>query len=229
MNIRKFIGIVCLWLSCMICTVCGQNQTFYFERVALIVNNQRQTATGDGHYLTINKNGLYESDSQGISKNMGFLRFVNNNNGDHPMFEGSSSLGNNISYVFNSDYSRLNIHIGNGRVYVYQRCSDNGRTSYMRHYASSSNTYAPAHVSDNITPASSSRNSSRQTQQQKVKCNICHGTGYVLGHRPSVSEYGIKVEYYNCEICGKRVMRNSGHGHDRCTYCHGTGWRTFTK
>lgn len=200
------------------------NRTFYFERVAIVRNGVKQAASGDGHYLTVNNKILYESDTNGLSMGTSSVNYRNSEN-NRPLYEGRTTLGSNLSYVFNSDFSRLNIKKVDGTVFVYERKS---QPSKMRVY--NTDDFTPVAVTDdNVSTqgGSSAHTRNTQTRQQKhqVTCSRCNGTKYIDKYVPSVSEYGVKQpEYYDCHICGKRVAKNGGHGHATCPSCHGTGY-----
>ena len=208
--------------------ISAQNRTYYYERIAKVKNGNKSMDSGDGHYLTINNKILYESDENGFSKKKGTVTYMNSNN-NRPMYEGTSYLGSNLSYVFNSDYSRLNIHAVDGTIYVYQRKSS-PTEGMMRVYESDDSPYNSYSFSNTQQNNSSSNNktiSQKKNRKEKEKelCHVCKGTKYVSQNIPTVCEYGIrKPVYYICRICGKSVARNSGHGHKTCPYCKGYGY-----
>lgn len=53
----------------------------------------------------------------------------------------------------------------------------------------------------------------------KKECGFCGGKGSTIEH---VANYGIDKRPY-CDECGKTVT--SGHYHQTCSHCHGTGYR----
>lgn len=204
------------------------NKTYYYERVAIVKNGVKQAASGDGHYLTINSRILYESEANGSSKGTSSVKYINSDN-NMPFYEGNTALGRNLSYVFNSDYSRLNVRELNGTVYVYERKSQPTAASRMRKYEESEEgIQIPTTGEDYSLGQSSSRQTSSTTstqKRQKVTCTRCNGTKYIDKYIPVVAEYGVKKpEYYICNICNKRVAKNGGHGHASCPSCHGTGF-----
>lgn len=203
------------------------NKTYYYERVAIVKNGVKQTANGDGHYLTLNSRILYESEANGTSKGTSSVKYINSDN-NMPFYEGNTILGRGLSYVFNSDYSRLNVREPNGIIYVYERKIRPTATSMMRTYESNEGgTYiATTEIQSSRQSSSKQKSSSTSiTKRQKVTCTRCKGFRYIDKHVPIVGEYGIKKpEYYICNICNKRVAKNGGHGHDPCPSCHGTGF-----
>jgi hypothetical protein len=199
------------------------NKTYYYERVKIVKNKTPQSASGDGHYLTINQNGLYESDAQGNSKRQGFVKYVNSSN-NKPLYEGDAYLGKDLSYVFNSDYSRLNLYLANGTIYVYTRKSTPSSSSALREYSSPNSgvVQTPSYSYESGTSHSngSSRTSARP-EKKYMQCPYCNGTGRVLYLN---SGYIYKTQYWvTCSECGQRYLNTSIHKHFTCNKCHGTG------
>ena len=148
--------------------ISAQNRTYYYERIAKVKNGNKSMDSGDGHYLTINNKILYESDENGFSKKKGTVTYMNSNN-NRPMYEGTSYLGSNLSYVFNSDYSRLNIHAVDGTIYVYQRKSS-PTEGMMRVYESDDSPYNSYSFSNTQQNNSSSNNKTiSQKKNRKEK------------------------------------------------------------
>ncbi len=226
MRLFRIIALMPLFIASAIQISAQNNRTFYFERVAVVQNGTKQSASGDGHYLTVNSKILYESDANGLSMGTSSVKYMNSEN-NRPLYEGKTALGDHLAYVFNSDFSRLNIKKLDGTVYVYERKSQPS-PSKMRVY--DKDDFTPVVVKDDNTSAQGgssahTRNTQTRQQRQQVTCSRCNGTRYIDKYVPSVSEYGVKQpEYYDCHICGKRVAKNGGHGHATCPSCHGTGY-----
>lgn len=203
------------------------NKTYYYERVAIVKNGEKQAASGDGHYLTLNSRILYESEANGSSKGTSSVKYINSDN-NMPYYEGNTALGRGLSYVFNSNYSRLNVRVPNGIIYVYERKSQPTANSRMRIYETSEGGTYIATAGDHPTGQSSNKQKSSTfspKNRQKVTCTRCNGFKYIDKYIPTVGEYGVKKpEYYICNICNKRVAKNGGHGHAPCPSCHGTGY-----
>lgn len=224
MHIHGAIGVlIALILCCFshLAAYAQSNKTYYYERVKIVKNKTPQAASGDGHYLTINQNGLYESDANGNSKRYGFVEYVNSNN-NKPLYEGKAYLGSGLSYVFNSDYSRLNLYLSDGTIYVYTRKSAPSSASAVRGYRSSSTGTVQTPSYSGNTGTSSSGSSTTSTSRRKyMQCSYCRGTGKVLlthGGYMSKNQYWI-----TCSECGQQYLNTSTHQHNTCHKCHGTG------
>lgn len=195
------------------------NIVYYYERVKVVKQGVQQPMSGDGHYLAINQNGLYESNITGGSMGKGFVKYINSNNG-RPLYEGSAYLGQNLSYVFNSDYSRLNLHIGDGTIYVYERRNGPSSKGMERIYQS-----GPVVVSipDGTPNPSTSSDTKRPEKKKYITCAYCKGTG----RRTLNTDGGIRKNQYwvTCSECGFRHLNTTLHRHVSCVYCNGTGQR----
>ena len=198
----------------------AQNSTYYYERVKVIKQGNQQSSSGDGHYLSINQNGLYESTASGGSMNKGFVKYVNSNNG-LPLYEGSAYLGQNLSYVFNSDYSRLNLHLLDGTIYVYERRNAPSSNSAMRIYHSDPVIGPIPEPSDN--PKGHTKETPQRQENRYITCTYCNGTGRRLNY----VDGGLQSNQFwiTCNECGMRYLNSSIHRHVKCHYCNGTGKR----
>lgn len=193
------------------------NRTYYYERVKEVNNGNQKTAAGDGHYITITQYGLYESDENGSTKNQGFVKFISADN-NRPYYEGNAFLGTYLSYVFNSDYSRLNLHLGNGTIYVYERKSRPSSDSALRVYSSD-----PLPGPIPLPDPKPNPDPSPKSSPKEMDCPYCNGTGRV---KITVSGGIIKNQYWiTCDECGQRYLNTDRHVHRDCTYCRGTGKR----
>lgn len=202
----------------------AQNHTYYYEKVAVVVNGQKTAASGDGHYLTMNSKVLYESNPNGTSKGFGIMNFEGDRNGLHT-YGGNAFLGQGLTYYFSSDYSRLNVHLYNGTILVYER-KNQANQSRMRGYSqpSSSSSYVPTATYD---PGNSNTTTSPQKEKDYyVTCSYCHGKGFVVEEQSiTVASYGIdnRHDYVTCS-CGKRYdSRDTVHRHRNCPKCQGSG------
>ena len=136
----------------------GPNTTYYYERVAIVNNGKRTEQGGDGHFLTITPKGVYESDKEGNSMGKGYLKKDNVYKG-RSYYSGSTFLGNNLEYAFNSDFSRLNIRMPDGAILVYEATITSNNEEVARSYATPTNysgginTFDLDHTSINGVPA----------------------------------------------------------------------------
>lgn len=212
--------ILILFILCFFNIKAQNNRVYYFERIKIIKNGNQQKANGDGHYLAINSNGLYECDYRGSSMSKGFVKFINTNN-NRPYYEGNAFWGQNLIYVFNNDYSRLNLHLGNGTIYVYTSRQSPSSSSALRSYKTES---VAVPVSYTEIPIKSTSNMGKSHSGHKtIVCPYCNGTG----KRRISTDGGIRSNQYwiTCGECGQRYLNTNTHRHISCSYCNGTGKR----
>ena len=200
-------------------TKAQSNRVYYYEKVKTVRNGNQQTSSGDGHYLAINNNGLYECNENGGSMSKGFVKYINSNN-NKPYYEGNAYLGSNLMYVFNEDYSRLNLHLGDGTIYVYARRQSPSSSAALRSY-STENVPIPAIGNEDIPSSPNSNTTTPRTEQKTMTCPYCNGSG-----RRLISTNGpiSRNQYWvTCGECGQRHLNTTGHRHVSCVYCNGTG------
>ncbi len=209
---------VCLFLAFLFCVgvhSIAQNMVYYYELEKTVTNGNQRSASGDGHYLAINSNGLYECDANGSSFGYGFVQYKNSNNG-HPLFEGKAYLGRELSYVFNADYSRLNLYLGNGTIHVYTRRSSPSSESAKRIYRKEE---VPVMA---VYPEPASTVTPNRPARPPRECQVCKGSGReprwsMVGATGSVAG---KKKW--CDICKKDEYY--GHYHVYCETCRGKGY-----
>lgn len=203
-----------LWMMCLTGMNSAQNTVYYYERVMVVANGQKTNASGDGHYLALNNNGLYECDANGSTQRCGFIKFAGNENGRYK-YEGDGFLGKDLTYLFNNDYSRLNLYLWNGTIYVYARRQSPSSASAVRTYQreSAGQVYIPQ--SGNESTRTSTTN-----QKHRRTCSLCNGTGSQVKYQVVSSEVSGKKKW--CSQCGQNV--SYGHYHIRCTCCGGKGY-----
>ena len=198
-------------------------QTYYYEQVAIVNNGVKTDKYGDGHFLTFSGNEVYESNSSGQSLGYGSLKYVRSEGG-RSLYVVTTYLilGAELQYVFNGDRSRLNVHLDNSRILVYERKNS---VSSPRQYESIS--IQPSYDDSGSSSGSGSRRSGSDskkgttTNSTRTKCTLCHGTGdYITSAK--VSEFGIQPNKW-CSKCNKTVA--SDHVHRPCPSCNGTGYR----
>lgn len=226
---KQFIALLYVLLNVTIVIGQPRNSTYYYEKVAQVQNGQSAPASGDGHYLTMNSNILYESNPDGTYLNLGMMQFEGDYDGMHT-YGGNAYLGNGLTYYFASDYSRLNIRLYDGTVLVYERKSQ-ANNSQMRQYTSLQNN-GNNHVETPIVIIESGNSNNNTTTKHQdtnvhyVTCPYCNGKTFVAEERSfSVSSYGIdnSHDYVTCS-CGKRYDRkNTVHTHRTCPKCNGSG------
>ena len=101
-----------------ITTGIAQN-TIYYEREAIVVNNKKKSSRGDGHFITFTETHCYDSDIEGISEDTGTLKYIETNSSGIRIYCGKSFFGE-TEYCFANDLSRINIY-ANDTIYVYVR------------------------------------------------------------------------------------------------------------
>ena len=77
---------------------------------------------------------------------------------------------------------------------------------------------------------SAATSSSAAPATTRKKCSRCDGSGsYVVEHSMTVATYGNNTKRMkSCSVCGKSYDSSStGHRHERCSYCHGSGYWEF--
>lgn len=210
-------------LSTLFVTLSAQAQTYYYERIAMVENGQKSSASGDGHFITFTRDGrCYDSTIKGYNENYGIRRFSYQRDGI-TCYEGQSYWGS-AKYLFNDDKSRLNIRLSSGKTLVYARktapvgVTESNRKphpspSYTGTVPVTSST-TPSYNNNNSTSSNSS-SSSNQSRYGYYTCPSCYGSG-------------------RCPICkGKHITNNSYTGGSHicyscnnrgdCSACGGTG------
>lgn len=210
-------AILFAFVFCVAVCWAQNNRVYYYERVKTVRNGQQRPSSGDGHYLAINSNGLYECDRNGSSMSKGFVKYENSNN-NRPYYSGKAFLGPNLGYVFNSDYSRLNLHMGDGTIHVYERRQSPSSPSAQRSYNSDMPVPGPA---PDPRPDPTHDPTPGHTPAKYMVCPHCKGTKRLL---KTGTGYISKNQYWvTCPECGQRHLNTTTHRHVDCYYCHGTG------
>ena len=217
MKINKWV-ILFAFVLCVVVCWAQNNRVYYYEWVKTVKNGQQTPSSGDGHYLAINSNGLYECNSNGGSMSKGFVKYVNSNN-NRPYYCGNAFLGSNLSYVFNSDYSRLNLYMGDGTIYVYERRQSPSSPSAQRSY--NSDVPAPGPVPGPVPAPGPTPPKPDPAPAKYMVCPHCNGTKRLL---KTGAGYISKNQYWvTCTECGQRHLNTTPHRHVDCYYCNGTG------
>lgn len=199
-------------------------QTYYYTKQAIVINGNKSSATGDGHYLTFNQQGLYESDGNGCSMGFGFVRYTGTDSNGRMCYEGDGYLGYSLVYRISSDYSRINVNLPDNSIAVYVKAT--AGSGQQRVYKREEQ-YIP--VPDIPMPEITSSGSDNSGQVEVKTCPGCGGHGYIEGVTPSVSHFGVdrrKPDYRICPKCGHKYDANVGHTDVKCKVCNGTGYIT---
>lgn len=73
--------------------------------------------------------------------------------------------------------------------------------------------------------SSSSSSSAAESSPTRKTCPRCNGTGTIVVENSVSGGYDLKKRMKTCSTCGKSYDSSStGHRHDRCNSCHGTGY-----
>lgn len=212
--------------------------TYYYKLTKKKVNGVISEKVSGGQFITIIKDGCYESDSKGFSVNHGKIKYNSTENG-YLLYYGPTYYGDNTIVQFKSDYSSFNVKTMNGDVYVYKRATPPAGVttcSLIRKPTPSSGsgsgggyvppaypqTTYPSTTYPTTTSSSSSSSSSPSSQPAttspaKRECIRCHGSGR---QEYEGVTFGLDTKY--CSECRKTVP--SGHYHGPCQLCNGKGY-----
>ena len=220
----------------LFCVASTAQTTYYYKLTKKKVNGVISEKVSGGQFITIIKDGCYESDNKGFSVNHGKIKYNRTENG-YLLYFGPTYYGDNSMVQFKSDYSSFNIKTPNGDVYVYKRATaPSGVTtcSLIRKTTPSSTpssqpyippvptaTYPTTSYPQTTTTSSSSSSISQPatatTTTTTRTCARCHGSGR--------QEYegvcfGLDTKY--CNECHRTVP--CGHYHSTCQLCNGKGY-----
>ncbi len=210
------ISIICF------CCLSVSAQTYYYEKVAIVINNAKRSASGDGHFITFTPKACYDSDINGFSEDFGVLKYNGIVGNNFRSYSGESYFGN-AEYIFSSDLSRINIHKSNGEILVYARKNPPAgvkKSSRVRLEPADVPIFIPTPNLDNDSATESVDHTKRTESVTKYgyytcptchgskKCIICGGKGYWRNSYEGFREY-------QCNNC----PNSSG----RCPSCDGTG------
>ena len=200
-----------------ITTVIAQN-TIYYEREAIVVNNRKKSSRGDGHFITFTETHCYDSDIEGISEDTGTLKYIETNRSGIKTYYGKSIFGE-AEYCFANDLSRINIY-ANDTIYVYVR----------------------------KTPPNGVRKSSRPPKKKQVTIIIPQQDeisvpGKIIPERPDKKKQESRYGWYDCPSCiggrcsicggdkirgneylgGEEMICNVCDRYGNCSACQGKG------
>ena len=205
------------------------SQTIYYERIEIVKDGKHIADVGDGHYITFNEKGCYDSDKDGFTEKTGFRAYERLDNGITSYY-GDSYFGK-ARYLFNSSKSRMNIIIDKTKeVYVYVK-KDNYDATYSRQSKrSSSATGNSIGVSPVIIvpapPVIYGDGGGQGNTSGRQRCRACNGTGKGGEQIVYAPNYTGKDNSRYCAQCGHT---SSAHTHIRhsCATCNGRGYVSF--
>lgn len=202
-----------LILLSSVCCITLYGQTYCYKRVMIIDGGNKINVNDDYHYITFNKKGCYESDSQGYAETNGFIRYLKDENNIH-CYYGDGYWGKS-HYYFSNNYSRLNIKTDD-KIYVYQKIVGNKNYAKSRHYQNrnnNGNVLVPYPIPQPHQNGSS--NSNRRIICSGCggsgRCNSCGGTGLMSSESIYTDGHTIISKCPSCKGTGK------------CGVCHGSG------
>lgn len=222
-DIRNAIICRCVYniLGCIILfslpMLCVAQQTYYYRQSGKVENGIKNAGDQSGQFVTFSKKVCYDSDIDGLYAENGILEYVAQK-GNIKSYRGDSFWGK-ARYLVSVDFNRINIHLSDGTVYIYERENPKvGVTSSSKVKAKTQTIINPPVVVDVfVNPGTISNN----TKTQKVICSFCKGTGCnpLCDYPP---EFTSKVETYQyCPICKKN---KKVHSHGTCPSCQGSGY-----
>ncbi len=209
--------------------------TYYYKLTKKKVNGVISENVSGGQFITIIKDGCYESDKDGFSVNHGKIKYNRTENG-YLIYLGPTYYGENTMLLFKSDYSSFNIKTMDGNVYVYKRATPPAGVttcSLIRKPAPTTTpssqpfippvpaTTYPVTTYPQTTTTSSSSSSTSQpatTTTATRTCARCHGSG--REDRDDGVCFGLDTKY--CNECNRTV--SCSHYHVTCQLCHGKGY-----
>lgn len=204
-------------LLLLMLSVPALSQTYYYERVAVVKNGIKSSASGDGHFITFTAKGCYDSDREGFSEDTGFRQYKSTENNIRSYY-GDSYFGN-AYYYFNPDRTRLNIkRESDGATYVYVRKTPPaGVTKSSRKKASVDPglLVLPSNGTASI-PGLAQPPASVNPNSQGRRCSGCNGSGFCsMCKGKGWYKNTYDTNNYSCLSC---------HGSGRCGVCHGKGY-----
>lgn len=221
----------------LFCFASTAQTTYYYKLTKKKVNGVISEKVSGGQFITIIKDGCYESDNKGFSVNHGKIKYNRTENG-YLIYIGPTYYGDNTIMLFKSDYSSFNFKMPNGDVYVYKRATPpSGVTtcSLIRKTTPKSTpstqpyippvpattyptTSYPSQTTTTSSSSSSSSSSSATTTTTTRTCVRCHGSG--REDRDDGVCFGLDTKY--CNECKRTV--SCSHYHTTCQLCHGKGY-----
>lgn len=203
-------------------------QTYLYKRVMIVRNGVKTNKNDDAHYITFNKKGCYESDKNGYKNgNSSLIEYIKDENNLH-CFYGNCPSGM-ANYYFSNDYSRLNVRLNDGVIFVYQRELSGNTTASRRSVRSNNNNstginIVPPPVINNggSSVGGGTSGSSSKPISPYITCKICRGTGICTRCKGKCGEW-MYVDTYTGDGTKAWINCPSCSGNGRCSNCRGTG------
>ena len=210
----------------------------YYRLTKTVKEGVVSVKVSGGQFIRISGKECFETNMYGVPVGHGSLKYSKTySDQNKSVYVGSSYWGDNTTFVFNSDKSKLIVVESNGNNYVYKRstppagvttCSlirkpkPSGRSSGdgggFVPTPQPQNPYQP--IPPQPTPIQDLVPQPRY-EQRTYQCKGCHGKGRVADCDGGVVNFG--NEKY-CSECGRNVPMC--HVHKTCPSCHGKGYYT---
>ena len=225
---------ILLFAACSVCPL--QGQTYYYERIKTVKNGLSVEDIGDGHFITFNSKGCYDSDRNGMAEKKVFRKYLSCENGIYKYY-GDTWKKDKAYYFFSSDKGRLNVCLEEKDVvYVYvKKAAPSGLTAKMRGYrapseSSGSGSSASAPVFVPVVPppvviggGAGSSGGSGYSGPTSRPCTACNQTGRGWSEIVYAPNYTGNDNSRYCAECGY-VSPAHTHIHHKCSVCRGRGY-----
>lgn len=201
-------------------------ETLYYERIEVVKEGKCMADIGDGHYITFNDKGCYDSDKDGFTEKTGFRAYEGLDNGITSYY-GDSYFGK-ARYLFNPSKSRMNVIIDKtGDIYVYVK-KDNPNAAYSRRSEHASPTAGNSSGTPPIIITAppviyGGSGGGQGNTSGRQQCYACNGTGKGWDEIVYAPNYTGKDNSKYCAQCGHT---SPAHTHIRhsCASCNGRGY-----
>ena len=196
-----------------------QSSTYYYELIKYVDENGNiMERLGDGQFYTITHNTCYESNRHGIDEGLGHLKYIGYNSAKYLHIYNGTCFYGKATFLFYHDYSRINIRLESGSVYVLCRKDApagfvaSNHKEFKQQIDAIFSTGAVNPILTTTIPITNHTLHTTTTTEQYA-CPTCYGSG-------------------KCSLCyGKGFVNNSYTGNSMkcscrngiCPVCNGTG------
>lgn len=226
-----------LLITLVVCCVSVSSQTYYYKHTKKIYSNgTASTSVSGGQFITFQGPICFESDKKGIGVGHGIMEYHAEYSNNLKTYLGKSYWGDDTTFKFSKDLTKLNVYDENGVVYVYTRttapanqstCSLIRKKENHNHGGGGTPYYNggnPGYSGNNSNMNNNSNTDGGYQPSQKKRwknvtktvdcplcingrCNTCSGKGYF---------YGIGNAIVDCPNC-------FGYKTGKCSKCQGRG------
>lgn len=220
------------------CHIINAQTTDYYRLTKTVINGVTSSSVSGGQFLSFNGKMCYESDKEGIQVNGSRLEYKYDDNGVR-VYSGNSYWGQNTTFFFTTDKSKLSVRTPSGDKYVYERCAaPSGATTCSLIRKEQSNDvyiaqpvypvgggYGGGYSGGSTTGGTTTGGSVPQQPQRRIKCSSCTNGRRVYESMYGGFSGGLGKDMRRCSECGKTYDAKSiNHYHSSCNNCHGTGY-----